>query len=68
MSSLEKAIRQHDIKLLEESLLVPGALKQRGSAGETALHMAAQLGYSDLLELLLRAGADISAEDCVRII
>ena len=34
--------------------------------GDTALYMAAQEGYKEVVELLLQHGADVNAKDEVR--
>eukprot|EP00931_Biecheleriopsis_adriatica_P003876 TRINITY_DN105632_c0_g1_i1.p1 TRINITY_DN105632_c0_g1~~TRINITY_DN105632_c0_g1_i1.p1 ORF type:complete len:3685 (-),score=854.42 TRINITY_DN105632_c0_g1_i1:104-9952(-) len=39
------------------------SLNQRGEDDMTPLHLAAQLGHTRIIELMLKAGSDISAED-----
>jgi len=64
--SIFTAILQRNLPLFYESLHEPGAVTARLPDGQTALMVAASLGQADLLDHLLTAGADISAEDIVR--
>ena len=39
-------------------------INAKDSQGSTALHLASHFGYDDIVRLLLKHGADISARDC----
>jgi len=65
MTQVFSAILSNNAALFHECITEPGAVTARLSDGKTALMLAAALGQTELLDHLLTAGADISAEDIV---
>ena len=63
---LFSAIYRRDAAAIASEAAQPAALSQRLPDGKTPLLLAAQVGRSDILEQLLGAGADVTAEDIVR--
>jgi hypothetical protein len=57
------AIYARDLVRVSAEASQPSALSAKLEDGKTALLLAAQVGRSDMLEILLNAGADINAED-----
>ena len=51
------------VRLMLERAERPAAIDATNSAGETALHLASNLGFVDLIPLLVNAGADLEAKD-----
>ena len=66
MEPIFAAIYERDLVALSAEASQPSALSLRLEDGMTPLLLAAQVGRSDILELLLGAGADVTAEDIVR--
>lgn len=67
-SSLHHAIRQRnytnaELLLRIFSVINPPWINHRNAMGLTALHIAAEYGYSELIQLLIEFGADIEATD-----
>ena len=65
IAALAKINRWSDIPVFKRALdAVPGAVDAvRDASGKTALHRAAQLGYTESMTLLLRRGANANAMD-----
>lgn len=63
MDPIFAAIYAQDLIKVSAFAQQPSSLAQRLEDGKTPLLLAAQVGRSDILEILLSAGADIGAED-----
>ena len=55
---LHQAVRDHDVKQIEQLLVQGEGINDKDWLGYTPLHWAVYFGYSDLIELLISKGAD----------
>ncbi|MBL7185048.1 MAG: ankyrin repeat domain-containing protein [Phycisphaerae bacterium] len=55
---LHQAVRDHDLKQIEQLLAQGEGINDKDWLGYTPLHWAVYFGYSDLTELLISKGAD----------
>jgi len=55
---LHQAVRDHDVKQIEQLLAQGEGIDEKDWLGYTPLHWAVYFGYSDLIELLISKGAD----------
>ena len=55
---LHQAVRDHDVKQIEQLLAQGEGINDKDWLGYTPLHWAVYFGYSDLIELLISKGAD----------
>jgi len=55
---LHQAVRDHDLKQIEQLLAQEEGINDKDWLGYTPLHWAVYFGYSDLIELLISKGAD----------
>ncbi|KAJ7171586.1 ankyrin repeat-containing domain protein [Mycena crocata] len=61
---LVRASQSNDIAGVQNLISSPGVrIDEGGLEGETALHMASALGYADIVETLITAGASVNATD-----
>lgn len=63
---LINAVKNGDLKKVETFIAAGVGLEARDNEDMTALMRAAQKGYSDIVKILIDAGADISAADRYR--
>jgi ankyrin repeat protein len=63
MTELMQAVEDHDLERVRELLAGGADPSKLTRAGDAPLVMAAYLGHSDIVRLLLEAGADITAVD-----
>ena len=59
---LFKLIRNHNVTSIQELLTLKVNVHIRDSEGSTPLHLAAELGYLDIVKLLVQNGANIGAK------
>ncbi|HUV64301.1 MAG TPA: ankyrin repeat domain-containing protein [Sedimentisphaerales bacterium] len=55
---LHQAVRDHDVKQIEQLLAQGEGINEKDWLGYTPLHWAVYFGYPDLVELLISKGAD----------
>jgi len=55
---LHQAVRDHDVKQIEQLLAQGEGIDEKDWLGYTPLHWAVYFGYPDLIELLISKGAD----------
>jgi hypothetical protein len=55
---LHEAVRDHDLKQIEQLQARGAGINEKDWLGYTPLHWAVYFGYSDLIELLISKGAD----------
>jgi hypothetical protein len=55
---LHQAVRDHDVKKIEQLLAQGEGINEKDWLGYTPLHWAVYFGYPDLIELLISKGAD----------
>ncbi|KAJ7281652.1 ankyrin repeat-containing domain protein [Mycena rebaudengoi] len=61
---LVRASQLNDIAAVQNLISSPGLrIDESGLEGETALHMACALGYAEIAEILVAAGASVNAAD-----
>ncbi len=58
LKMLHQAVRDHDVKQIEQLLAQEEGINDKDWLGYTPLHWAVYFGYSDLIELLISRGAD----------
>jgi hypothetical protein len=59
---LHQAVRDHDVKQIEQLLAQGEGIDEKDWLGYTPLHWAVYFGYSDLVELLISKGADLNIQ------
>jgi ankyrin repeat protein len=64
MLPLHQAIMKSDMSEISRLLAENTDIEARNDQGRTALHLAALLGFEDLVQLLLKAKANTEVKDC----
>ena len=64
--SLHEAVREGDLKLVENLLSEGANVNEKDEDGETPLHWSAQEGHADVSKVLLENGANVNAVNKVR--
>jgi uncharacterized protein len=63
MTMLMEAVRNNDAALVRELISRGSQVDERDAKGDAPLIIAAYQGYTDIVKLLLEAGADVSVVD-----